>query len=61
MEPPKENATTEQKGMAKDILKICSININGLNNKLDAIQIMIEDNEIDIMGIQETHAIDLKN
>ena len=60
MEPPKENATTEQKGMAKDILKICSININGLNNKLDAIQIMIEDNEIDIMGIQETHAIDLQ-
>ena len=46
--------------MAKDIIKICSININRLNNKLNVIQNMIEDNKIDIMGVQETNAIDLQ-
>ena len=33
--------------MDKDIIKICSININGLNNKLNVIQNIIEDNKID--------------
>ena len=32
-------------------IKICSININGLNNKLNAIHNLMEDNKIDIMCI----------
>ena len=42
-------------------INICSININGLNNKLNSIQNLIQNNYIDIMCIQETHEIDRSN
>ena len=52
---------TEKSKQSKNVdnLKICSININGLNNKLDAISNLMKDNQIDIFCIQETHNIDV--
>ena len=41
------------------LIKIGSININGLNNKLNLIHNMIIDNNLNILCVQETHAIDL--
>ena len=53
-----ELETSKRKGMKNKNIKMCSININGLNNKLDVIQNLIEDNQIDIMCIQEIHLLD---
>ena len=59
-----ELETIKTKGMKNKNIKMCSININGLINKLDVIHNLIEDNKIDIMCIQEIHLLDenkLKN
>ena len=52
---------TEKLKQSKNVdnLKICSININGLNNKLDVISNLMKDNQIHIFCIQETHNIDV--
>ena len=42
-------------------INICSININGLNNKLSTISNLMQNNFIDIMCIQETHEINNLN
>ena len=44
-----------------DNINICSININGLNNKLNTIQNLMHNNYIDIMCVQETHDINKLN
>ena len=59
-----ELETIKTKGMKNKNIKMCSININGLINKLDVIHNLIEDNKLDIMCIQEIHLLDenkLKN
>ena len=53
-----ELETIKTKGLKNKNIKICSININGLINKLDAVHNLIEDNKIDIMCIQEIHLLD---
>ena len=42
-------------------INVCSININGLNNKLTTIRNLMHNNFIDIMCIQETHEINKLN
>ena len=42
-----ELETTKTKDMKNKNIKICLININGLNNKLDTVHKLIEDNKID--------------
>ena len=42
-------------------INICSININGLNNKLSTISNLMQNNFIEIMCIQETHEINNLN
>ena len=36
-----------------DNINICSININGLNNKLNTIQNLMHNNYIDIQGVKK--------
>ena len=48
-----ELETTKTKDMKNKNIKICSININGLNNKLDTVHKLIEDNKIDTICIQK--------
>ena len=42
-------------------INVCSININGLNNKLTTIRNLMHNNFIDIICIQETHEINKLN
>ena len=55
MEPKKGESSKCNK------INICSININGLKNKLTTIRNLMHNNFIDIMCIQETHKIDKIN
>ena len=56
MEPKKEGESSKC-----NKINICSININGLKNKLTTIRNLMHNNFIDIMCIQETHKIDKLN